>query len=292
MEENQKSNSGLKIVIIVLSLLLVGSLVMMYKMSTDSKQTQTQLVSEKDKLMADLKAQKESYDKAIAENTSLSGDLEAERAKIVELMAEVEKSNGEVAQLRGFRNKYSQLKKQHDKLIAENKRLVEENASLTTQRDSTRSALDESKRLNDTLTAQNTSKDKVIEKAQKLSITNVRTKTYKKKSSGKLVETDKARRVDVIDVTFTIASNEVAIAGEKIYYVQVIDPRSNVIGEKKTESFNGQSLTYSFITKANFQNKTLDINQTINGDDFAKGNYFVNVFDNGVLVGNSSFSLR
>lgn len=290
--EKQQNNNSLKVVIIILALALAGSLGWMYKMSNDSNKTETKLLSEKDQLLADLKLQKESYDKAIAENTGLKGDLETERAKIVELMAQVEKSNGNAAAMAKFKTMYVRLKREHDALIAENNKLKEDNASLTTQRDSTRTALDESKRYNDTLTAQNNNLSKTVEKAQKLSITNLSTKSFKKRSSGKLVSTDKARRVDQIDIAFTIAANEVAIAGDKTYYVQVIDPKNNVIGDKKTEYFDGQSLTYSFVTTAKYENKTMEVKQSVSGDDFEKGLYQVNVFDKGVLVANSSFTLR
>jgi hypothetical protein len=289
--EKQQNNSSLKVVIIILALLLAGSLGWMYKMSNDSDKTETKLLSEKDQLMADLTAQKESYDKAIAENTGLKGDLEAERAKIVELMAQVEKSNGNAAAMAKFKNLYVRLKREHDALIAENNKLKDENGVLTTQRDSTRTALDESKRFNDTLTAQNSNLSKIKEKAQKLTITNLTTKSFKKRNSGKLIETDKARRVDQIDVAFTIAGNEVAEAGDKTYYVQIIDPKNNVIGDKKMENFDGQSLTYSFVTTARYENKTMDVKQSIPGD-FEKGLYQVNVFDKGNLVSSSSFTLR
>ncbi len=290
--EKQQNNSSLKVVIIVLSLLLAGSLGWMYKMSTESKTKEVKLMSEKDQLLADLKAQKESYDQAIEENTGLKGDLEAERAKIVELIAKVEKSDGNAASMAKFKTLYVKLKREHDALIAENNKLKEENGVLTTQRDSTRSALTESKRYNDTLTAQNSNLSQKVEKAQKLTITNLTTKTFKKRSSGKLIETDKARRVDQIDIAFTIAGNEVAIAGDKTYYVQVIDPKNNVIGEKKVENFDGQTLTYSFVTTAKYENKTMDVKQSLMGQDFEKGLYQVNVFDKGTLVSNSSFTLR
>lgn len=290
--EKQKSNSSLKAVIIILSILLVGSLAWMYKMSTDSEKTEKTLLTEKEQLIEDLKAQKASYDTAIAENTGLKGDLEAERAKIVELLSEVEKSKGDAKSLQKYKNLYIKLKRDHDQLIADNNRLKEENGTLTTQRDSTRGALDESKRFNDTLSVQNEKLSKTVEKAQKLSIVNLHTQPYKERSSGKLIQTDKARRVDVIRISFTIASNEVAPAGDKSYYVQVIDPKNNVAGEKKTEAFDGYSLTYSFITTAAYQGKTLDVNETIKGQDFEKGLYHVNVFDKGTLVANTTFTLK
>lgn len=290
--ENQKSNSSLKAIIVILAILLVGSLAYMYKMSTDSETTEKTLMSEKDKLISDLEAAKASYDAAIADNSALKGDLEAERAKIEGLLAEVKKSKGDAASLARYKNDYFKLKREHDALIAENTSLKEQNATLTTQRDSTATALGESKRYNDTLVGQNEKLSKTVEKAAKLQLLNLHIQPYKERSSGKLVQTDKASRVDVIRVSFTIAANEVAAAGNKMYYVQVIDPKNNVIGEKATEAFGDQSLTYSFITNAVYENKTMEVKETISGKDFAKGLYTVNVFDKGQLVGNTTFNLR
>jgi hypothetical protein len=290
--ENQKSNSSLKAIIVVLSILLVGSLAFMYKMSTDSEKTEKTLLSDKELLIKDLEAAKASYDTAIAENSGLKGELEAERAKIEELLAEVKKSKGDVAALARYKKDYIRLKREMDNLMAENKKLKEENGTLTVQRDSTMTALGDSKRYNDTLVSQNDKLSKTVEKAAKLTITNVKTQSFKEKSSGKLVETERARRVDVLKISFTIAANEVAPKGNKMYYVQIIDSKNNVVGEKKTEVFGDYTLTYSFVTNAVYENKTMDVSETLSGKDFEKGLYHVNVFDKDQLVGSTTFTLK
>jgi len=290
--ENQKSNSSLKAIIVVLSILLVGSLAFMYKMSTDNEKTEKTLVDEKSALENDLKQQIASYDAAIAENTSLKGELETERAKIVDLLSQVEKSKGDIASLEKYRNDYRRLKKEHDALIADNNRLKGENASLTTQRDSVTTALGEARSYNDTIVRQNENLSKTVEKAQKLTILNLHTQPYKERSSGKLIQTDKASRVDKVRITFTIAANEVAPTGNRTYYVQIIDPKNNVIGEKATETFGDYNLTYSFITNAIYENKTITVNEIVSGKDFEKGLYHVNVFDKAQLVANKTFTLK
>lgn len=290
--ENQKSNSSLKAIIVVLSILLVGSLAYMYKMSTDSETTERTLMSEKESLITNLEATKASYDAAIAENSTLKGDLESERAKIEELLAEVKKSKGDAASLARYKNDFFKLKREHDQLLAENKQLKEQNLTLTSQRDSTATALGESRRYNDTLIGQNEKLSKTVERAAKLTILNLKTQSFKERSSGKLVETEKARRVDVLQISFTIAGNEVAQAGNKMYYVQIIDSKNNVIGEKATEVFGDYTLTYSFITNAIYENKTMNVSETISGKDFEKGLYHVNIFDKGQLVANSTFTLK
>lgn len=291
--ENQKNTNSLKAIIAVLAVLLLGSLGYMYKMSSDAKETQTTLVSEKDMVMKDLTALKESYDKAIAENTSLSDELIAEREKVVKLMEDLEKSKGDVASLRKFKQQYLVLEGEKRKLIAQVEELTQANTKLTTQRDSTMVVLDESKKYNEVLVGQNTELSKTIEKGSKLSVLDLKTAAYKQRSSGKQIETDKASRADVLKINFTIAENQIAQSGDRTYYVQVIDSKNNVLGEKKTEAFGTQSLTYSFAKVVNYENKTVKVSEDLPGKDYAPGNYFVNIFDsNGELVSKSSFALR
>lgn len=290
--ENQRNNSSLKAIIVVLSLLLVGSLAYMYKMSTDTEETGLKYTSEKEKLVADLKAARDSYDAAIAENSSLKGELEAERAKIEGLLKEVESSKGDVSSLNRYKNDYLKLKREMDNLMRENKELKAQNARLTTERDSTASELSSARTYADTLVRQNDNLAKTVEKAAKLQILNLRTESFTERNSGKLVATEKARRVDKLKISFTIAANEVAKAGTKMYYVQIIDAKNNVLGEKKTEVFGDYTLTYSFVTNVNYQNKNTEVSETLGGKDFEKGNYFVNVFDKDKLVANSSFTLK
>lgn len=293
MEEQQNnSSSSLKVIVAILAILLVGSLVYIYKITTDAKQVQTELtktVSEKDLVMKDLQDLKTTYDAAIAENTSMSDELIKERDKVVNLMNDLGKSKGDVSK---YRSQYQKLESNMKVLMAENETLKKQNTVLTTQRDSTIVVLGESKKYNEVLVGQNEELAKTVEKGSKLSVLNMKTAAYKIRSSGKQVETDKAGRVDVLRISFTIAENQIAKSGDKDYYVQVIDSKSNVLGDKQTVSFGDKSLTYSFITTVKYENKTVQVSQDLPGKDFAKGTYFVNVFDQNELVSKTSFTLK
>lgn len=293
MEEQQNnSSSSLKVIVAILAILLIGSLVYIYKITTDAKQVETELtktVSEKDLVMKDLQDLKTTYDAAIAENTSMSDELIKERDKVVNLMNDISKSKGDASK---YRSQYQKLESNMKVLIAENETLKKENVVLTTQRDSTVVVLGETKKNVEALTGQNEELAKVVEKGSKLTVLNTKGSAFKLKSSGKQVETDKAGRADVLRISFTIAENQIAKSGDKAYYVQVIDSKSNVLGDKQTVSFGDKSLTYSFITNVKYENQTVQVSQDLRGKDFAKGTYFVNVFDQEILVSKTSFILK
>ena len=293
--ENQKSNSSLKAIIIALSVLLAGSLVYIYKITSDATATQTKLtttITEKESVMKDLQALKTTYDAAIAENTSMSDELIAERDKVVTLMANLQKSKGDVASMSKYKKQFLELESNMKGLVAENEGLKKDNTVLTVQRDSTIVVLGESKKFNEVLVGQNEELSKTVEKGSKLSVLNLKTAAFKVRSSGKEIATDKASSADILKISFTIAENSIAKSGDKKYYVQVIDSKNNVIGEKQTEAFADKTLTFSFAANVKYENKTVDVTQNLPSDKLEKGTYFVNVFDKGELVSKSSFSLR
>ena len=296
--ENTKRTSGLKAVIVILVLLLAASLAYIFKMTSDVSTIETELTTaktEKNNVLDSLAVLKSTYDIAIEEKTTLSDELIAERDKVVTLIADLEKSKGDVASMEKYRDQYMQLQNNMKKLMTENRRLKKANSRLTVERDSTIVALVKQKKVADTLTSQNVNLVKTVEKASKLVVTNLRTQAIKEKSSGRQIETEKASRTDKLKVCFTIVENAVAKSGEKTYYIQVIDNKNNVVGDKRTANFDSNLLTYSFLITVAYDNKSLDVCEFLENQensDFEKGTYFVNVFDREELVSKTSFTLK
>jgi hypothetical protein len=105
----------------------------------------------------------------------------------------------------------------------------------------------------------------------------MKTSAYKVRNSGKQIETDKARRADVLKISFTIAENQIAKSGDKVYYVQVIDSKNNVLGDKKIIDFGADTLTYSFMTTVKYENKQFKLQKIYLGR-ILKRNLFCKCF--------------
>jgi hypothetical protein len=210
------------------------------------------------------------------------------------LISDLKKSKGDTASMQKYRGQYLKLQDNMKVLMLENEGLKNANQKLTVQRDSTINVAGEQKKYIDTLATQNQNMSEKIERGSKLVITNLKTSSFKERSSGKQVETEKASRANRLKICFTIAANEIAKAGEKTYYVQIIDSYNNVLGQKKEINFGTYQLTYSFTTNVIYNNKNLDVCETLvtQEDELTKGSYFVNVFDKGELVSKSTFSLK
>jgi lipoprotein-anchoring transpeptidase ErfK/SrfK len=204
-------------------------------------------------------------------------------------MADLKQSKGDVSK---FKTQFQALQNNMKVLMVENATLKVKNTTLTTQRDSTVVVLGQSKKFNEVLVGQNEELAKTVEKGSKLTVLNMKTSAFKVRNSGKEIETEKARRADILRISFTIAENTIAKSGDKKYYVQVIDSKNNVLGDKKTVTFGDETLTYSFMSTVKYENKTVQVTEDLPGNNFEEGTYFVNVFDKKEMVTKTSFTLK
>lgn len=283
---------------IIIGLLSVGLLTSLYFNFTQKEALETSkletsnTLSEKEIVLKDLEALKSQYSVLIDEKTVLNDELVAERNKVQELINQVGKSTNDINILKKYKEQLKNLEDKYQTLIIENESLKKLNQKLVTKVDSTNTILVESKEYSKVLAGQNEELTQTVAKGSKLSILNLKTAAYKVKSSGKEIETEKARRANVLKISFTIAENAIAKSGDKQYYIQVIDSNNSVLGEKKEIKFGDKELVYSFISKINYQNKTQEVTEILKGENFEKGNYFVNIFDKDQLVANNIFTLE
>ncbi len=142
-------------------------------------------MTEKEVVMKDLQELKATYDAAISENTSMSDELIKERDKVVNLMADLKKSKGDVASLAKYKTQFLALQNNMKVLMTENEGLKKANTTLTTQRDSTVVVLGESKKYNEVLVGQNEELSKTVEKGSKLTVLNMKTSAYQTKKLRK-----------------------------------------------------------------------------------------------------------
>jgi len=298
--EHKKSNTVLKVALGVVLTLLVGTGFYAMNLITEHKENQLQLTKEKELVIKELDAMAKQYDEAIAENEIVNNDLIEARERIQELMDSLNIAETNLKSLWRYKTKYRQLQKEMDKLLAQNDSLRMENTLLATTLDSTRVSIVENDILNeyvkDSLILNNMALKEVVEEAAVLGTTNLKGFGVIQRTSGKIIPTERAKRSDKIRVCYTIAKNTLVGSGEKELYIQVIDPNNNTIGVNKQLAFDEKVLTYSLISKFNYENENIDICEFVatreGKEKFAKGRYTVNVFNKKELISNSEFTLR
>jgi hypothetical protein len=289
----QDNNTGLKIALGILAILLIGASSLFFLKNNELNDTKIALNGEISVLDEKLQDKISELNIKISENEVLNEDLLAKRDSLNITLNELRASKASVATLTKYKSRYFQLKKDIKKLYADNERLQLANSELSKANDSIVGQLDNQLKLSESLNAQVSDANKIIQSASELSVAALNGTALIIKSSGRQVITNKARRTDKVKVCFSVAENRIAKSGDKTLYVQVLDSKNNVLGENALIVLNDKTLNYSFKTSFNYNNKVLDICELLEEpkSGFGKGNYFINVYRSSELIANSSFKL-
>jgi hypothetical protein len=299
--KKQAKFSNLKVIVISFCILILLSIGVFYYSNgmgdESTKNSKAELIEpklkenelEKKMILEDLKDLKETYDQIIIDNKNMSLDLIQERVKVIKLLADLSMSQSSRTDLKDFKNKADSLRVNLNKLAIENKILKFENKEITKQRDSAKVGLKVSQKKNEVL-----KRDLVntVEKFSRLDVSSTTVITFKLKSSGELTVTDKANKVEGFNISFVIAKNEVAKPTDKTYYIQVMNNDNIVLGDDNMRTHQYKSLTYSIASNVKYENKMIRVSENLMGKNFAKGIYYVNIFDGEELVDESSFTLN
>jgi len=292
--KSESNNNGLKVILGIAVVLLLGTAFYTYNLYNDSENTQRQLTEEKALVLKDLNNMAQQYDAAIGDNEVANAKLVEARGRIEGLMDSLKVSDNNVRSLWRYKKKFLALQDEMDNILAENDSLKVENSFLATSLDSTKVRLEERIVFNDSLLAQNTELANIVEDAAVLSTVGLKGFGVIVRRSGKLIPTERAGRSDKVRVCYTVSKNKLVADGDKEFFVQVLDPNDNVLGLNDQIQFGENVLNYSLISKFNYESDNLDICDFVEarGDGFEKGRYIVNVFDQNNLVSTSQFELK
>lgn len=303
--KKQHKNNWVKIFFAIFFVFGLGAAVLVF--SSESSENENQVKkestskipfvnkenSEQKNILDSLNTLKAAYDIAILEKTALSQELELERKNVENLMEIIKASqNPSAAQIKIFRNQLSDMNSSLEGKVLEIKKLKSQNKNLLTEIESQNVVMYNQKAENDTLISKQKKLESTLKDASKLSLSNFKVIALREKSSGAELETTKAKNTKKLKAIFTVNGNAVAKTGRRIFYVQVLDQKNNVLGDNKLIEFgNDKALVYSFIVSTDFQGKSVNVYGILN-DQFKKGTYFVNFFDKQEIMGSASITLE
>jgi len=294
MTTQSNNNNRAKILIGLLVVLLVSLAGYTYTLIQQNKETVLFLEADKAEVQKELEALVVSYNEILQDNKLKDKDLIAARDRIIVLLDSVKdyKANLSIitrykAQVKGLKNERTQLFKRADSLLVVTQRLAVE-------KDSTTAVLIKTIKVVDSVTTANTQLFNSLEKGALIGISNLDATAIIVRKGGKIKETKRATRADKIRVCYTIAPNTLAQAGDRVLYVQVINPDNNIIGDKSNITFGQDLLTYSKSESVFYENQALDVCAIIGttGQDVLKGLYTINIFDAQRQIGSTTLMLK
>ncbi len=240
------------------------------------------------------------YDELIKKDKSKADSLNLQKDKILGLMNDLEqaKKSGKLDA-----RKIAELTRRNEALVRIMRGYVVQIDSLNTLNVKLNSELNKTtSKLETTLTERDQYKKEAelkteqVRKGSKLQAFNFHSTGLKMKLNNTTDETNKARNCVQIQSTFTLSENPLNQAGNKVIYMQVVDPNGKVLQAKPnyfTEVETG-SIAYSDKKEVNYQNKQLDLSiyYSFGNNEAQKGNYKINIYADGSLIGSDNFVLK
>lgn len=299
--EKPKSRNGLIYGILIAA--LAGTWVyMLYdkNKTTDTIAQQTSQIdsisSSRDALQQEYNAANARLDDLISQNSRMDSLVKTKDKELADMKSRIQSilsnKNATQAELAQARKMIEQLKGNIEGYTQTIERLEGEKIVLTGERDYARKE-------RDSLGVEKQNLDKKVSLGSVLHASNIHLLPINVKKNGKEVETSKAKRADMMRVTFDLDENRIAETGDKELYVAIAAPDGTPLAvealgsgrftledgteklytAKKTVSYTqGQKLTVSMDWKQN--------------SDFKPGDYSVEIYHNGYKIGAGKVTLK
>jgi len=287
---------------IIIAVLLVVILFMGWRMIIIKSNVDTIIIDKEEAIKQNIELENE-FDELMAEHdrikeeySNLTGQL-SEKDSLIQSYAE------EIEMLIASQADYSRIKRKLDYLRSITQGYVNQvdslyrvNAQLRGENEEIRGLYEDEQDRANSLSDENENLENQVNQGAILRAYGITTTTYKVKSNGKEVITDKARRTNRIKVCFIISENPLVNAGTKDIYIRIARP-NGLIFTKGTDSFiyQGKRIQYTVKKTISYQNKSMKL--CIDWDtgaeqDLPVGIYYISVFADDEAIGEGSFSLN
>ena len=284
-------------IIVAFGVLVVAILSVAYLLYTE-KQTNKELVQEfsleKEDLENEYTRFATQYDelKLTVSNDSLAGLLNQEQVKVQRLLEElrtVKSSNA--TEIRRLKNELASLRKvmisyinqidSLNRLTAQQKQVIAE----VTQK------YNDASRQISNLSEEKSQLNKKETLAAQLDATNIWVEPKNKRDK----RAKKVKDVVKFNIGFTVVKNITAEAGERTLYIRITKPDNDVLTKSSSNTFTyeNRTLNYSIKKYIEYNGEEQQIVVYWNVEEFLyAGNYRVDIFADGTLIGSQRFALE
>ncbi len=321
------SNQYLKAGVIVLILGLLGLNIYQYvnnsKLEDVNKQQKQELI-EKVQLYAELEQDfteaKSELEEMKGANEELNAKIDLQLEELAEQKERIKHLLRDSKNLKRARADLAKLKEQAASFIAEIEALKQENEMLTNEnqnlqqktvvlirtvhvKDSINAELNEAKAQVEEEKQKVESEKEVLSlkysKASAIPVAKIKAAGYEVKKNGKSARRYWAKNTDYVKICLTPGHNPSAEPGDEAYYIRIINPNGQVMTLAEagsgmlTNNDTGDEIPYSYKTDWQYGGADSQLCTQWNpGEQFMKGNYIVEVYNHGYLVGKDHFKLR
>ena len=276
-------------IIVLLSVCILGLSVYMLYDSLNKEMSETEVKTQFTDLKSEYHYIQKDLELAVSDIHFNSKEIVAQKQKIEKLinknnvtqeeLMEAKKIMGTLSKtiLKNYKEKVIVLEDEKLKLLSEKDKIVIEISKLQDKVNDLDEKIIKEKKISER-------KDQLITYASKLSLSNFKLNSFKVRSSGKEIQTDKAYRIDRIKVNFDINENILAPSGQKILFMVIKNPKSETVTFSNRPSgvffVNNKKNIFSDKVEINYANgKEQTLEFVWDNEDFSRGDYVMEVYE-------------
>lgn len=283
----KKSIRGYRVVIVLLAVILAGISALYFNINRQQQRDFELLKVDRDSIQSDLTHLINEYDSLKFTNDTIAAKLVEANEMMEQLKrerrwnyAKIKEYEKEVGTLRSVMRNYL---KQIDSLNSLNKKLVAENVSYRKE-----------------ISTANLRADVAEEKASELANKVRQGAVLRARSIGMVAlnsrenEVSRVKNAAILRVDFAITPNELATPGNRKVYLCIKSPDGYLLTSESMPTFEYQGLNmgYSAVREVDYQNEDVEVSIYYHGSGFTEGQYSIELYTDGNLIGSGSVSMR
>ncbi|MDR1603064.1 MAG: hypothetical protein LBS42_11655 [Tannerella sp.] len=290
--EQKKSGKGGLILLIIITLIVAAAAgVAIYKyfeVKRNAATVQTFLEQQKNALEQDLTQLQNEFGTLKTDNDSLQHLAEEQQEKITRLL-QIQADNE--YKIKTYQKELSSLRGVLKGLFAKVDSLNARNQALLTEKEELTASLSQEKEQSLRLTEDKEKLTGTVQKAQILSISDITVQGLNNRSK----ETQRVKNIKRLKTCFTVRENQVAAAGERLFYIQVIKPDRQVMTGSDNNTFtaqDGATLVYTDKRNIEYENRDIEVCVFSDNNGMTAGLYEIKIFSDGTTVGSVKIELK
>jgi len=283
-------------VIAVLAILAIWSITERSKWKTKAENVEKEVIAAmetKDSLSGELKNLYSEYEYLKINNDTLKHQMSTQQTRIEKMMKEIKGLRGANSEeLKKYKSEVETLKKIIKHFVVQLDSLNTQNQSLTSENRKIKTDFNRAVRNNEQLSQKNDSLKGTIDKAAELRAENIAVEGLNRSDKP----TKKADKLYKIQVCFDLPENKFTKAGQRTVYIRIAQPNGEVVA-KETDLFTFEGKPIGFSSKRSVDYKNEKLQNCIywtndQNEDIQSGNFAVDLFMDGKLIGTKIFEIK
>lgn len=279
---------------LVLSLIICGIGIYLNKLEKINFNHNKEVLQEKEAIKSELEELWNNYDAVTFTNKDLQEELNLKKKETDSLYRALTKTAPKLSLLRIYRSQIRKLREEKIKLLKTNDSLITVNVLMKDSLHLKDSQIKKYFKAKRDLYNENVALTAAIKERKKLSFYSTSGTGVKVKNSGKVIVTDKIKRLAKIKICTSVKSNSELISESKKVYFKVFGPKKALLGKIIKVKHQDKPLFYSLMHQFFYRNQRLDICKFIDVDsaELIAGEYTVEVYFDHEIHDISQFILR